>query len=1185
MPASLAPEPPPCIRRSASRIPKLGAHSAPEYVVGTETTGRSVAADTALARSMALPPPTASSPSAFPAMRAMSSIRSLGTSLQRPTAGRSSSDQRSLAIRNGRSISTSRSTPGSSRRPQRTITPPPLPQPAPLRPCSWGLAAAPRNRRPRRQNRYGLQAASQAMPWRRGLFHGIASDASRSELRAGEGNERFCDTGRRASGGADERDLTRGVEALYASRRERAGRELGVDARPRDEGDAEACGDGALHGLLQPQLEPDVEVAQPEWAVAELVLDHLPHARTFLHQDQRLAAEVLERHLLAGEPMAGRNREDHLVAEERLEDDTAVTRRGAHDPQLELALRHLLDDAIRVRDRQGDAQLGVFALELAEQHRNDRATRSGRGAERQLAAQHTIVAGELVEEVPLEHEHPLRGAVEPLPGFGRLDPAPRPVEQLGSEPLLQRPNLEADRRLGHPEPLGRLGEALPVNHLAEGGELSRVHKNSLWRRAQNRALGSRERRKDFLAVALQLRRPDARNRRQFRERPWAALRDLLERRVVEDDVCRDLVGLRPLEAPLLQRPERRGQLSFGPPVRCLAPGLDAELGEEAARPPRPRQRQVLSGSGDADVEQPALLRNRLVVAERLLARELALLDPRQEDGIPLETFGAVQRQQVDTALGAVVEPLAQPRDPSADVARAVVELLREEDQARQVALSCQLALSETIGRRRLPAMLVRQTPDLVRNRARRRACQPLQKLPGGVSRQQCGALERDLRIAEGFFEVDRPGIQTDQDRHLLERRAGGVKLADSLDDELPFRLAIGKAAQLRLGASAVRLAQLLLGPAEPRHETVGKPEHLRRGTVVRLQPHDGRSRKAFRQREQVLRRGAGERINRLVVGADRAELVAFAKPQLEQRLLQQVDVLVLVDREGAVAVLHLCKRVGLVLEQLDREPQQVLEVERTGRLLATLVLAEHARHQVVRNRRLVAVQAAAVGLGGQPPVLRPLDFGREVDGGPELVRHRQHVADLPQHQRLGGQDLSGQLSPEPAQLGEGRRMEGSRTNAAGAELFQPAPHLARRLVGECDREDLLGREGAGRDLVRDPARDRRRLPRARAGEDADRPANRLDRAPLLRVQPVEDPCLVHRATLAPGRDGVRQRSVPKLRRRTCRTRPGGRSHSRARTNGGAAPTSRASTFPCRPGPASAPGSGRRRLRLRHRAPG
>src|SRR6266487_4570869 len=321
---------------------------------------------------------------------------------------------------------------------------------------------------------------------------------------------------------------------------------------------------------------------------------------------------------------------------------------------------------------------------------------------------------------------------------------------------------------------------------------------------------------------------------------------------------------------------------------------------------------------------------------------------------------------------------------------------------------------------------------------------------------QSRALEGNLRVAEGLLEVDRARVQADQHGHLLEGRAGGVQLADALDDELRFGIAAVEAAQLGLRARPVRLAQMLLGAAEPRDEPVREAEHLRRRAVVGLQPNDGRIREVLRQRQQVLGSRAREGVDRLVVVADRAELVAVAEPELEQRLLQQVDVLVLVDREGAIALVHLRERLGLVLEQLDRQTEQILEVDRAGSLLAPLVLAEDAGHQVVRDRRLVAVQTTAVGLGHQPPVLRPLDLGREIDRGPELVRHRQRVADLPEHQSFGGEDPPGRRAAEPAQLRERGRMERPRRSEEHTSELQSPVHLVCRL--------LLEKKKNGRDV-------------------------------------------------------------------------------------------------------------------------
>src|SRR5438132_8578021 len=372
----------------------------------------------------------------------------------------------------------------------------------------------------------------------------------------------------------------------------------------------------------------------------------------------------------------------------------------------------------------------------------------------------------------------------------------------------------------------------------------------MWRGLLGRGEGG----EDFLAVALQLRRAHTRYRRQLGERARAALGDLLQRRIVEDQVGRHLIRLRPLEAPLLERPEGRRQLLFGAAGRRLAPGLHAELGEEAAWPARPRQGEVLACPRDAHVEQAALFADRRIVSECLLARELALLDPRQEDGVPLEALGAVQRQQVHAALGAVVEALAEPLDPVADMAGAVVELLGEPDQPCKVALARRLALPRARRRRLLPPVLASEPPHFVSDRARGRASESFEELPCCVARQERRALEGDLRVAEGFLEVGRTGVQANENRHLLERRAGRMQLTDTLDDELSFGVVVREAAQLRLGTGTVGLAQLLLGPAETWNEAVGEPEHLRCGAVVRLQPDDCRIREPLGQRQEVLRR-------------------------------------------------------------------------------------------------------------------------------------------------------------------------------------------------------------------------------------------------------------------------------------------------------------------------------------------
>ena len=155
-------------------------------------------------------------------------------------------------------------------------------------------------------------------------------------------------------------------------------------------------------------------------------------------------------------------------------------------------------------------------------------------------------------------------------------------------------------------------------------------------------------------------------------------------------------------------------------------------------------------------------------------------------------------------------------------------------------------------------------------------------------------------------------------------------------------------------------AQHLLGPAEPRHEQVRELEHLRARAVVLLEPHHCGVRVARGDAEQPAGRGSREAVDRLVVVADDAEVVAVAEPELEERLLKQVHVLVLVDGERAVAVAEDSPHLGVALVEPDRELEQVLEVDLAPRLLPALVLLVDPRHQVLRDGRLVVAETSPV---------------------------------------------------------------------------------------------------------------------------------------------------------------------------------------------------------------------------------
>jgi hypothetical protein len=104
-------------------------------------------------------------------------------------------------------------------------------------------------------------------------------------------------------------------------------------------------------------------------------------------------------------------------------------------------------------------------LELPEDHRQDGSTGPGGGADLEPAFELALgFLAEVREQLLLERDQPLRSAVEPQPGLGRLDPAAGAVEELLPDALFQRPDLQAHRRLRHSELVGGLREAAALDN-------------------------------------------------------------------------------------------------------------------------------------------------------------------------------------------------------------------------------------------------------------------------------------------------------------------------------------------------------------------------------------------------------------------------------------------------------------------------------------------------------------------------------------------------------------------------------------------------------------------------------------------------------------------------------------------------------------------------------------------------
>ena len=419
-------------RRPASaardRAPRSSVvHSAPAYVVGTETSGSPVAAETALPRSIALPPPTASMPSA-----AARGGHGLGDAIRRHLAPDGDAARRAAR---GRPSAGSRRAAATRPRPPRR-----------LRPAS---------RAPSGRSRRAARARTST--------NACATRVSARPLARTSGTSR-----------AGSSPSTRTTASVPAARSASiAMREMNVTPKPPSTARARR--------LLQPELEPHVEVAEADAELAQLLLDHLPDAGALLHQDERLGLQLLERHALAGARARRGTASTTSSRIERLEHDAAVAaRRRRRSPSSSSRRADLLDDVLRVRHRSARRAPRMQLLELAEDDGQD-ACRPARSTRRSRAGPRARPRPP--RRAPRAAAPRARAAAARR---GRAGGRPRSARRGGrsgrgaaGRALLERADLEADRGLRHAELLGRLREAPALDDGAEGGELLRVHKNTL----------------------------------------------------------------------------------------------------------------------------------------------------------------------------------------------------------------------------------------------------------------------------------------------------------------------------------------------------------------------------------------------------------------------------------------------------------------------------------------------------------------------------------------------------------------------------------------------------------------------------------------------------------------------------------------------------------------------------------
>jgi hypothetical protein len=146
-----------------------------------------------------------------------------------------------------------------------------------------------------------------------------------------------------------------------------------------------------------------------------------------------------------------------------------------------------------------------------------------------------------------------------------------------------------------------------------------------------------------------------------------------------------------------------------------------------------------------------------------------------------------------------------------------------------------------------------------------------------------------------------------------------------------------------------------------------------------------------------------------------------------------------------------------------------------------------------------------VAVGADLGRLGPLDLGdrvgkpRAVEPEPGLLGRLPHQA----HLRVGQprRPSADHARPEVAELAQRGGVERRGPHLPGAELPEPAAHLAGGPHGEGDRQHVRRVDQADGGRVRDAVRDRAGLAGPRAGQHADRPAGGEGHLALLGIQP------------------------------------------------------------------------------------
>ena len=205
--------------------------------------------------------------------------------------------------------------------------------------------------------------------------------------------------------------------------------------------------------------------------------------------DERLVPQRRDLDIAAsGQPMVGRQRHQQPLTVRRTPDEAARRQLGGSRTG-EADIQAAGAEGLQLRHRrhllQSQADLGPGAAE-ARQKRRHRAERRRAGeADVQMAGRSARHLGGAAAGRGNGFQNGVRLLEEGAAGLGQYDAAVGPFEQARPEFVLERPNLQGQRRLGHVQTLGRTTEMQFLGHRHEIAQVSQFHICSISKTTKN----------------------------------------------------------------------------------------------------------------------------------------------------------------------------------------------------------------------------------------------------------------------------------------------------------------------------------------------------------------------------------------------------------------------------------------------------------------------------------------------------------------------------------------------------------------------------------------------------------------------------------------------------------------------------------------------------------------------------